>query len=73
MLYARIASGRIDICIDVLMEAPDYLALVPVVQGAGGVFTDWKGSAAGLYSGNQYIAAGDPRAHEQALKILSGC
>jgi histidinol phosphatase-like enzyme (inositol monophosphatase family) len=71
MLYARIASGRIDICIDVLMEAPDYLALVPVVQGAGGVFTNWEGSAAGLHSGNQYIAAGDPRAHEQALKILS--
>ena len=50
---------------------PEDLALIPVVQGAGGVFTNWEGSAAGLHSGSQYIAAGDPRAHEQALKILS--
>jgi fructose-1,6-bisphosphatase/inositol monophosphatase family enzyme len=48
------------------------LALIPVVQGAGGVFTNWEGNAAGLHSGSQYIAAGDPRAHEQALKILAG-
>ena len=72
MFYAQIASGRVDICIDVQFDVYDYLALIPVVLGAGGVFTDWQGSAAGLNSGSQYIAAGDPRAHEQALNILSG-
>jgi histidinol phosphatase-like enzyme (inositol monophosphatase family) len=72
MFYAQIASGRVDICIDVQFAIWDYLALVPVVQGAGGVFTTWEGNVAGLHSGNRYIAAGDPRAHEQALKILSG-
>ena len=72
MFYAQIASGRVDICIDVQFTPYDYLALIPVVQGAGGVFTNWQGSAAGLHSGNQYIASGDPRVHEQALKILSG-
>ena len=71
LFYAQIASGRVDICIDVQFEAHDYLALIPVVQGAGGVFTNWEGNAAGLYSGSQYIAAGDSRTHEQALKILS--
>ena len=72
MFYAQIASGRVDICIDVQFDIFDYLALIPVVQGAGGVFTDWEGGAAGLHSGSQYIAAGDPRIHEQALKVLSG-
>ncbi|MEN8246875.1 MAG: inositol monophosphatase family protein [Thermodesulfobacteriota bacterium] len=72
MFYAQIASGRVDICIDVQFEAHDYLALAPVIQGAGGVFTNWEGSTAGLHSGSQYIAAGDPRIHEQALKVLSG-
>ena len=72
MFYAQIASGRVDICIDVQFEASDYLALIPVVQGAGGVLTTWEGNAAGLHSGNRYIAAGDPRAHEQALEILAG-
>lgn len=71
MFYAQIASGRVDICIDVQFEIFDYLALIPVVQGAGGVFTDWEGNTAGLHSGSQYIAAGDPRIHEQALKVLS--
>lgn len=72
MFYAQIASGRVDICIDVKFKAWDYMALIPVVQGAGGVFTDWEGRAAGLQSGSQYIAAGDPRIHAQALKVLSG-
>jgi inositol-phosphate phosphatase/L-galactose 1-phosphate phosphatase/histidinol-phosphatase len=71
MFYAQIASGRVDICIDVAFKAWDYMALIPVVQGAGGVFTDWQGRAAGLHTGSQYIAAGDPRIHEQALKILA--
>jgi myo-inositol-1(or 4)-monophosphatase len=72
MFYAQIASGRVDICIDVQFEASDYLALIPVVQGAGGVLTTWEGNAAGLHSGSQYIAAGDPRAHAQALEIIAG-
>jgi len=72
MFYAQIASGRVDLCIDVQFAIWDYLALVPVVQGAGGLFTTWEGRIAGLHSGNQYIASGDPRIHEQALKILSG-
>ena len=72
MFYAQIASGRVDICIDVGFKAWDYMALIPVVQGAGGVFTDWQGSTAGLRSGSQYIAAGDPRVHEQALKVIAG-
>ena len=72
MFYAQIASGRVDICIDVQFAIWDYLALVPVIQGAGGVITNWEGHAAGLHSGDRYIAAGDPRTHEQALKILAG-
>ena len=71
MSYAQIASGRIDVGLDVQFDIYDYLALVPVIQGAGGVITDWEGIGLGPHSGNQFIAAGDPRAHEQALKILS--
>ena len=72
MFYAQIASGRVDICIDVGFKAWDYMALIPVVEGAGGIFTDWQGQAAGLHTGSQYIASGDPRVHEQALKVLAG-
>lgn len=71
MFYAQVASGRVDICIDVQFAIHDYLALIPIVQGAGGVFTNWEGGAAGLHSGHQCIATGDARIHAQALRIIA--
>ena len=46
-------------------------ALVPVIEGAGGMITDWEGRALGLDSGDKVLAAGDPRMHAQALKLLA--
>ena len=71
MAYAQIATGRIDIGIDVLFDVYDYIALVPVIKGAGGIITDWNGRSLGLDSGDRFVDAGDPRVHEQALEILS--
>ncbi len=71
MSYAQIASGRIDIGIDVAFDPFDYLALVPVIRGAGGVITDWDGNPLILGSGDRIIAAGDSRTHAQALAILN--
>jgi inositol-phosphate phosphatase/L-galactose 1-phosphate phosphatase/histidinol-phosphatase len=72
MAYAQIASGRIDIGIDVAFDPFDYLALVPVVEGAGGVISDWDGEPLTLDSGDRLIATGDARMHTQALEILTG-
>ena len=72
MAYAQIASGRIDIGIDVAFDPFDYLALVPVVEGAGGVVSDWAGASLTLDSGDRFIAACSPQLHRQALKILNG-
>ncbi len=71
LAYAQIASGRIDVGIDAGLDPFDYCALVPVVRGAGGVITDWEGRALTLRSGGRIIAAGDPRAHAEALEILA--
>jgi histidinol phosphatase-like enzyme (inositol monophosphatase family) len=72
LAYAQLASGRIDVGIDAGMDLFDYCALVPVIRGAGGVITDWQGAELTLRSGSQIVAAGDPRAHAQALEVLSG-
>ena len=72
MAYAQIASGRIDIGIDVGHDVFDYLALVAVIRGAGGVITDWEGNPLNLDTGDQVIAAGDRRMHAQALEVLAG-
>jgi histidinol phosphatase-like enzyme (inositol monophosphatase family) len=71
MAYGQIASGRIDVGIDVQFEVFDYLALVPVIAGAGGITTDWNGDPLDIKSGDQFIAAGDERTHAEALKVLN--
>ena len=71
LAYARIASGRIDLGIDAGLDPVDYCALVPVIRGAGGAITDWEGGALSLHSGSRILAAGDPRAHAQALDLLA--
>jgi fructose-1,6-bisphosphatase/inositol monophosphatase family enzyme len=71
MAYAQIASGRIDVGIDVAFDPFDYLALVPVIEGAGGVISDWAGAPLTLDSGDRLIAAGDARTRDQALQLLA--
>ena len=72
MAYARIATGRIDVGVDVNFDIHDYLALVPVIEGAGGTITDWEANPLTLKSGGRLIAAGDARMHGQAVEILKG-
>ena len=72
MAYAQIASGRIDVGVDVAFDVFDYLALVPIIAGAGGIITDWQGKPLTLASGDRLIAAGDRRAHTAALAVLAG-
>jgi histidinol phosphatase-like enzyme (inositol monophosphatase family) len=71
MAYAQIATGRIDLGMDVGFDIHDYLALDPVIRGAGGAITDWTGAPLTVHSGDRLLAAGDPRVHAQALDILA--
>jgi histidinol phosphatase-like enzyme (inositol monophosphatase family) len=68
--YGLLASGFQDLVIEANNGTHDFLPLVPVIEGAGGVITDWQGSALGLASGDKVLAAGDRRIHEAALKLL---
>ena len=64
--YALLASGSIDIGVECGMGVHDYCALVPVIENAGGVITDWRGAALTLDSDGRVLAAGDRAAHAQA-------
>ncbi len=72
LAYAQLASGRTDLGIDVALDPFDYLALVPVIEGAGGVISDWRGAPLTMASGSRILAAGDARRHAEALAILAG-
>lgn len=66
--YCMLAAGHVDLVIETNLKPFDILPLVPVIQGAGGIVTSWEGTS-DLSSG-RVIAAGDPRTHEAALKVL---
>jgi myo-inositol-1(or 4)-monophosphatase len=44
-------------------------ALIPIIEGAGGVITNWQGGSCA--AGGQILAAGDRRIHEAAIKLLN--
>ena len=70
--YGLVASGFIDCVVEAGLKPYDYCALVPVIEGAGGVMTDWQGQALGLASDGRVLAAGDRRVHAAALTRLAG-
>ena len=69
--YGALASGHLDLVVEADMAPYDFMALVPVVTGAGGVMTDWSGRPLGLVTDGRLIAAGDERVHEAALELLA--
>ncbi|MCC7259577.1 MAG: histidinol-phosphatase [Alphaproteobacteria bacterium] len=68
--YALLASGCIDLVVESGLKPYDFAALIPVVEGAGGIITDWQGEKLSLNSPGHVIAAGDKALHGQALGLL---
>ncbi len=67
--YCMLAAGQIDLVVEAGLKPYDIVALIPIVEGAGGRVTAWDGGPAA--SGGRIVAAGDPRLHEAALKVLN--
>ena len=69
LAYGLLASGRTDLAIDTRLALHDYAPFVPIIQGAGGVITDWNGLALSLDNPSpRILAAGDPARHADALR-----
>ncbi|MBL8551652.1 MAG: histidinol-phosphatase [Hyphomonadaceae bacterium] len=66
--YCMVALGTLDAVIESGLKAWDIQALVPILEGAGGSVTDWRGRPS--YDGGQVIASGDPRVRDEALVAL---
>ena len=70
--HALLASGHCDVIAECGLQPYDYLALVPVIEGAGGVVTDWNGAPLGLDSDGRVLAAATPELHDAAMALLRG-
>lgn len=68
--YGLLAAGRTDVAFDGGLKLYDYAPFRPLIEGAGGVITDWQGRAVTLQSGTQVLAAGDAARHREALACI---
>jgi myo-inositol-1(or 4)-monophosphatase len=67
--YCMLAAGHLDLVVETELKPYDIAALIPIITGAGGIVTNWEGKPA--QNGGRIVAAGDPRVHEAALKLLN--
>jgi myo-inositol-1(or 4)-monophosphatase len=68
--YCVLAAGHVDLIIETELKPYDVLALIPIIEGSGGVITTWENGPA--HNGGRIVAAGDKRVHAQALALLNG-
>ena len=69
-IFGALALGFVDLIVESSFHRWDVAPLIPIVQGAGGIITDWQGGSCA--DGGQILAAGDARVHAQAMKLLGG-
>nr|KAJ0186905.1 hypothetical protein LSAT_V11C900499270 [Lactuca sativa] len=75
--YALLASGHVDLVVESGLKPYDFLSLIPVIEGAGGVITDWKGNELSWVASStskptsfNVVAAGNRQLHQQAVDCL---
>lgn len=71
LAYGLLAKGLTEIVIEASLKPYDYMALVPVVKGAGGCITNWSGKELQINSGDQVIACANKALHQKALAIIN--
>lgn len=71
--YGALAEGRLGLCLNgPNLEPFDIAALVPVVEGAGGLISGWAGETLSIASSGAIVASATPALHAAALEALAG-
>jgi myo-inositol-1(or 4)-monophosphatase len=69
-IFAMLAMGFIDLIVEGAFRHWDVAAIIPLVEGAGGIVSDWHGNP--WRDGDPLLASGDRRIHDQAVALLAG-
>jgi inositol-phosphate phosphatase/L-galactose 1-phosphate phosphatase/histidinol-phosphatase len=69
--YGLVALGFVDLVIESSLKPYDFSAMLPIIEGAGGVASDWRGAKLTVASDGRIVIAGDRRAHAAALELLA--
>ncbi len=68
--FAMLAAGNVDIVVESGLKPYDIVALIPIIEKAGGVITALDGGAA--EQGGDIVAAATPELHAAAVAALRG-
>ena len=68
--YGLLASGHIDAVMEMSLQPYDYMALIPIIEAAGGVITDWQGKPLTLHSDGHVIAAASDQLHQEIVSLI---
>ncbi len=68
--HALLAAGQVDLVFDYDLKPYDYFSLIPLIEGAGGLITDWQGQTLTMQSCGDVLSAATPELHKQALALL---
>jgi myo-inositol-1(or 4)-monophosphatase len=67
--YAMLAAGYVDLVIEADLKPYDIVPLIPLLEGAGCVVSDWQGGS--VLEGGRVIAAASAALHAEALQLLA--
>ncbi|HHG89198.1 MAG TPA: inositol monophosphatase [Devosia sp.] len=70
--HALLASGHVDCVVDYDLKPYDFLPVAALVQGAGGLMTDWDGKPLTQNSDGRTISAATPQLHREICDLLGG-
>jgi histidinol phosphatase-like enzyme (inositol monophosphatase family) len=68
-IFGTMALGFCDVIVESTFHRWDVAALIPLIEGAGGVITNWQGGSCA--AGGQVFAAGDKRLHNEVMGLLN--
>lgn len=69
--YGMVASGYIDIVIENMLKTHDYMALIPIIEGAGGEITDKFGKLIDLESDGSVVVSANKKLHSKLIDIIN--
>ena len=69
-LYGMLASGSCELVIEVQLKPHDFMAVIPVVEGASGKISDWRGAPLSAASNGRVVAAANEALWSEAVAEL---
>tara|TARA_B100001029_G_C15006821_1_gene421660 strand:+ start:303 stop:1079 length:777 start_codon:yes stop_codon:yes gene_type:complete len=70
-MYGMLASGLIDVVIEDTLKPHDYMALINVIEGAGGKVSDKFGNDININSDGSLVASCNKSIHKDLISIIN--